>query len=157
MPGSESREVQPDIDDRKVVVDLLGWVRVVSVMRVEEVFWICSGTHELSLKVDDFGREPLHSLLEGFLFRLVVGRVSRRGFRLVVSGPRPWPATLLYFDGFSDDIVNDVSLLDFAGSFDVAGNVDEDVGNDRSVEIENGFLLVVLLGRQAAGGLVEPE
>jgi hypothetical protein len=108
--------------------------------------------------VNDFRGQSAHSSLEGLLLGLVVGRIiSGRRFGLVISGPWPWPTALLDFDGFRDNVGNEISLLDFARLLDMARNVHQHVGNDRGVQVEDGLFLIVLLGRQTTGSLVKPE
>jgi hypothetical protein len=141
-----------------MLVDLVGGIGVVGIVWVGEVFGVGTGSHQFPFKVNDFGGQSAHSSLEGLLLGLVVGRIiSGRRFGLVISGPWPWPTALLDFDGFGNDVGNDVSLFDFARLLDMARNVDQDVGNDRGVQIEDGLFFVVFLGGQTTRSLVKPE
>lgn len=121
----EGGEVRSNVDDREMLVNFLGGVRVVSVMGIEQVFRIGTGSHEFPLKVDDLGCQSLHSSLDGFFLSLVIRRSIPWGrFGLVVSGPGPWPALLLDLDSFGDDVADDVPLVFVSVVLDVTGDID---------------------------------
>jgi hypothetical protein len=111
---------------------------------------------------DDLARELLHTLIErlvlaprgiGLFTSVIVTSVST----LVVSGPRPGPSLRLDLDQLLQEIVKDISLGVLAGIVRVGSNVGEHPGDDRLVQVEDGRLLVVFLGRKSSERLVQPQ